>query len=212
MLPQLRTTLGAWRPVFCLIFLAIAAGGCTASVPPDIDDACAIFRENRDWYRAGQKVEKRWGTSIDVQLAIIHQESGFRPKARPPRKRFLWIFPGARPSNAYGYAQALDSTWNGYRKETGNRGADRDDFADAVDFVGWYTAKSRRVCGIRANDAYSLYLAYHEGNGGFRRGTYRRKAWLMDTARRVERRAARFRGQLRTCQKELSRRRFLGIF
>lgn len=212
MFGTMRACLNRFVVVAAMSIAATAMVGCTASVPRNIDNACEIFRENRDWYRAGSRARERWGTPIDIQLAIVHQESAFRPKAKPARRRFLWIFPGSRPSNAYGYAQALDSTWDGYRKATGHRGADRDDFADAVDFIGWYTAQSRKVCGIGSNDAFSLYLAYHEGNGGFRRGTYRGKSWLVDVARRVERRASRYRTQLAGCEKEFKRRRFLWIF
>jgi hypothetical protein len=210
-----RPTAACWgkaRRAFLVALLVFGGTACSARVPVDIGNACAIFGENRAWYRASRDVHERWGTPIEVQLAIIHQESGFRPKARPPRRRFLWIFPGPRPSNAFGYAQALESTWDAYRKATGNRGADRDDYEDAVDFIGWYTAESRRACGIRRDDVFSLYLAYHEGNGGFRRGTHRRKQWLLDTARRVERRAASYRTQLAGCEKKLARRRFLWIF
>jgi hypothetical protein len=109
---------------------------------------------------------------ISRKYVIIYHESGFDRKAQPPRKRFLWIFPGSRPSTAYGYSQALDTTWDFYRQDSGNHGADRDDFGDAIDFVGWYNYKSRKYCGIKPNDAYHLYLAYHEGHGGFNRRTF----------------------------------------
>ncbi len=122
----------------------------------------------------------------------------------------MWIFPGRRPSSAFGYAQALDTTWDEYRRDSGNSGADRDDFGDAVDFVAWYCARSSRLAGISKADAYSLYLAYHEGPGGFRRGTYRNKAWLVNTARKVARRAGRYRRQLAGCESSLARGGFLG--
>lgn len=204
-----------WTKGLLRVLLAVVAGlgsGCAAAVPADINDACAIFEENRDWYREARDARKRWGVPIDVQLAIIHQESAFRPKARPPRRRILWVIPGPRPSNAYGYAQALTSTWDEYRKSAGGRGADRDDFGDATDFVAWYTARSARECGIRKDDARSLYLAYHEGNGGYRRGTYRKKKWLLSVATKVGNRSQRYRSQLARCEKSLARRRFLWIF
>ncbi len=102
--------------------------------------------------------------------------------------------------------------WKQYRQSTRKRGADRDDFGDAVDFVGWYTARSSRSVGIRKNDAYRLYLAYHEGDGGYRRGTYARKSWLVATARKVERRAAVYGRQLAGCEKRFQRRRWFGLF
>ena len=44
-------------------------------------------------------------------------------------------------------------------------GADRDDFNDAIDFIGWYNDQSSRRSKISKSDAYNLYLAYHEGQG-----------------------------------------------
>jgi hypothetical protein len=181
---------------------------CAARPPRSIDDACAIFAERRRWYFAAKESYERWGVPIHVQLAIIHQESRFRADAKPPRRRILWILPGRRASDAAGYAQALEGTWEEYSRESGNGAADRDDFADAVDFVGWYAARSARELGIPKDDAFRLYLAYHEGNGGFRRGTYRRKPRLIGAARGVEYRADRYRRQLATCEDRFRRRRW----
>ena len=75
-------------------------------------------------------------------------------------------------SSAYGYAQALEGTWDDYRRSTGRRGADRDDFADSSDFIGWYMHGANRVNGVAMHDAYNQYLAYHEGKAGFARGSY----------------------------------------
>jgi hypothetical protein len=185
--------------------------GCSATKPPQqMDDACEIFREKKGWYRKASEARERWGTPISMQLAFMRHESAFDGKARPPRKRhFFGLFPGKRPSTARGYAQALDSTWEEYRRETGRR-ASRHDFGDAADFIGWYNARSARITGLSRQDTYRLYLAYHEGPYGYRRGTYRNKKWLLETAGRVERRAQRYREQLSRCEKDLAkRRRFL---
>lgn len=184
----------------------VAVSACTARPPRNIDDSCEIFGERRSWYRAAKTSQQRWGVPIHVQLAIVHQESRFRAHAKPPRKRILWIIPGPRPSDAAGYAQALKSTWKEYRRASGNGGADRDDFGDAVDFIGWYTARSARVNDIRTDDALHLYLAYHEGDGGFRKRTYLRKPWLLRVARGVAERAERYRRQLVTCEDRLKPR------
>lgn len=171
-----------------------------------------MLEDRRPWYRAAKKAEDRWGTPVSVQLAIIRQESSFVAKAKPPRRRFLWIFPGSRLSSAYGYPQALDGTWKDYKREVGGWGADRDDFADATDFVAWHAARSARRGGFHPSDAYRVYLAYHEGDGGYRRGSYRNKPGLLRTARRVETFAARYRQQLAECGPKLGRRRFLWLF
>jgi len=190
-----------------LSFLLLLSYGCATAPPPKhIDDVCDIFRENRKWYKSAGKSYEKWGTPIYIQMALLHQESKFQADARPPRTTCLWVFPGPRPSSAYGYAQAKDETWEEYRNSTGNRGADRDDFADAVDFVGWYCNLSHKRCGISKLDAYRLYLAYHEGHGGFNRKTYMKKAWLLGVARKVEARAHRYEKQLASCEGEFRRR------
>ncbi|MEO0423576.1 MAG: transglycosylase SLT domain-containing protein [Pseudomonadota bacterium] len=184
-----------------LVTLLAAAllAGCATSPPRDPDNICSIFAEKRSWRKAARKSEQRWGTPTHVQMAIIYQESAFEHDAKPARKKLLGLVPWKRPSDAYGYAQALDSTWQAYKNDTGRRFADRDKFADAIDFVGWYTHQSQRAVGISKWDPYNQYLAYHEGAGGWKRGTYRKKRWLMDTAKRVDQRAREWGAQLKRC-------------
>lgn len=178
--------------------------GCSATKPPaKIDDACAIFREKKGWYDEASDARDRWGISIPIQLAFIRQESSFDGEARPPRRKYLGFIPGPRPSNAHGYAQALESTWDEYRKAVGERGADRDEFGDSVHFIGWYNARTSKMCGIAKDDAFRLYLAYHEGPNGYRRGTHRGKRWLLGTAERVATRAAKYDQQLSRCEEQL---------
>lgn len=184
----------------CLLFLV----GCASSPPRNTSNVCSMFEERRSWYKAAEKTEKRWGVPVGVSMAIIMQESGFRARAKPPRGRFLWIFPGRRPSNAFGFAQALDSTWDEYQRETGNGWASRANFEDAMDFVGWYNANSYQRNNIARDDARSLYLAYHEGNTGFARGTYRDKQWLIDVADRVQRNSQSYAQQYAQCREDLS--------
>ncbi len=191
------------------IFLPLFLLARCATGPPSVeqvDDLCELYRGYPKWYRSARKSSQRWEVPIPVLMAIIHQESRFRAEARPPRKKFLWIFPGPRPSSAFGYAQAADVTWQEYQRSTGRGGAERDDFGDAVDFVGWYCHMSSTRCGIPKNDARDLYLAYHEGHGGFNRKTYRRKAWLRRVAFKVEQRAKTYDRQLTACEKEFQKR------
>ena len=178
---------------------------CASSPPNDIDNICSIFKEKGGWYENAQSSEKRWGTPIQVQMAIIRQESSFRDDAQPARRKLLGFVPWTRPSSAYGYPQAKDGTWDWYIKKSGNSGADRDDFADAVDFVGWYTDMSQRKLGISKWDAYNQYLAYHEGHGGYQRKTYQSKGWLKPVARKVDQQARRYSSQLKGCRKELEK-------
>ncbi|MGI9251872.1 MAG: transglycosylase SLT domain-containing protein [Pseudohongiellaceae bacterium] len=178
---------------------------CAASPPRDVTDLCQIFEDRRSWYKAAQKAERRWDIPMSVNMAVIYQESGFRARARPERKRILFFIPWSRPSSAYGYAQALDGTWDEYEANSGNSRASRSNFADAIDFVSWYNANSVRINGIRPNNARDLYLAYHEGNGGYQRGTWRDKQWLLDAAAKVQGNADRFATQINSCHRDLNR-------
>jgi hypothetical protein len=179
--------------------------GCAHAPPRDADNACSIFAEKRAWYRSARKSFDRWGVPPHVQLAIVKQESAFTYDARPPRTRLLFIIPWTRPSSAFGFAQVKDETWDWYREKSGNSWADRDEFGDAVDFIGWYGSVSYDKLKISKWDAYNQYLAYHEGHGGFARKTYEGKPWLMKVARKVEANAKRYRAQLGACKDDLDR-------
>ncbi|RMH60473.1 MAG: hypothetical protein D6678_05770 [Zetaproteobacteria bacterium] len=188
-----------------MISVALFAAGCASAPPRHIDNSCSIFEEKDDWYQYAWAAYKKWGVPVHVQLAIIWQESRFRADAKAPRDTLLGFIPWGRKSSAYGFAQVKDETWDWYVEKTGNWGADRDDFEDVVDFIGWYCDLSHRKLGISKWDAYHLYLAYHEGHGGYARKTYLRKKWLMRVARKVERRAARYAVQLKQCADKLDR-------
>jgi hypothetical protein len=190
--------------LFVALALLLLLGAC-ASTPSNTANVCSMFEERSSWFHAAQKAEERWAIPVPVSMAFINQESGFQARAKPARTRILWIIPWTRPSNAYGYAQALDSTWDEYKSTAGSWGASRSNFADAVDFVAWYNHNSVIANGIAPNDAYNLYLAYHEGNGGYRRRTYQNKGWLLDTARNVQNNANRYQTQLQGCEQKLGR-------
>lgn len=187
--------------LLCLSLLLLT--GCVTSPPKQVDNICKIFEEKDGWYDDAKDSEEKWGTSIPTMMAIMHQESRFRPKAKPPRTKILWVIPGPRASSAYGFPQAKDSTWDWYIDSSGNWGADRDDFADAIDFVGWYSSVSYKRSKIKRNDTYHLYLAYHEGHGGFNRRTFKRKKWLTGVAHKVSSRAKTYSRQLNGCRDRL---------
>jgi hypothetical protein len=188
-----------------LLLFGIVVISCSTAPPEDLGDSCSIFEEKGSWYSAARDSYKKWGVPIQVQLAIIYQESRFVHDAKPPRQKLLWVIPWTRPSSAYGYGQIKDSTWEWYLKSTGRRWADRDDFDDVADFIGWYGDMSHRKLGISKSDAYSQYLAYHEGHGGFKRKTYKNKKWLTRVASQVAARAQRYSAQLRKCEDSLDK-------
>lgn len=189
--------------VLCVLIASFFLGGCTSTPPKHLSNACSIFDEKDDWYKDAKKASKRWGIPIATNLAIMHQESKFVSKAKPPRTKFLWIFPGPRKSSAYGYSQAKDETWDWYKRESGHGGADRDDFDDAIDFIAWYNHITVKRNKVKPTDTYNLYLAYHEGHGGFSRGTYKKKAWLIGVAKKVDRLARSYSVQLNKCEDRL---------
>lgn len=184
------------------IVFTILVCGCAGlqPAPQDPNNICNIFLEKRKWYTNAYASYREWGTPIPVLMAIMYQESRFNAKAKPPRTTCLFIFPGPRPSSAFGYSQALDETWAKYKQHTGNSGADRDSFADSIDFIGWYCNLSYTRCGIAKNDANNLYLAYHEGQGGFLKKTYQKKTWLKQVALRVQKQAEMYSKQLASCE------------
>ncbi len=193
------------RKIILLLTFALLVSGCATGRPSNIDNICSIFEEKPDWYESAKESYGRWRVPIPIMMAIIYQESSFRADARPPRKWYLGFIPGPRPSTAYGYAQVLETTWEMYIKSTGRRGTDRDDFDDVIDFVGWYCDMSNQRCGISKRDAYDLYLAHHEGHGGYNDRTYRNKKWLLEAAAKVRDRAKAYSLQLSRCRKQLDR-------
>ncbi|MEX1197289.1 MAG: hypothetical protein WEB57_05455 [Pseudohongiellaceae bacterium] len=195
-----------------LALLLVVLGGCVATRPDNPRNVCSMFEERRSWFRAAEQAEEHWGVPVPVTMAFIYQESSFQARARPPRGRLLGFIPWLRPSSARGYAQALDITWNEYKEQTGNRLGMRSHFPDAVDFIGWYNRNSVQRNGIAAHDARNLYLAYHEGNGGYARGTWRDKPWLIETAGRVQANADRYAEQYSQCRGELARPWWQRIF
>ena len=183
-----------------LIFLMLASCGGPKGSPRNLDNACLLLKERRPYARAFKRVDRKWGVPTHVIMAMIHQESKFDGNARTPHRYALGIIPMGRQSSAYGYSQALDGTWDEYRRETGNFGARRNNINDATDFMGWYMTKTRDKLGIPLTDARNQYLAYHDGHTGYRRGTWKKKAWLVAVSSRVASRAETYRSQLRNCR------------
>jgi hypothetical protein len=186
-----------------IVFLGLLIlAGCATPPPQHPDNICEIFFENRNWYSASKNMKDTWGTPIHVPLAMMYQESSFKHNAAPPMQYF-WFIPIGRASDAYGYAQAKTMTWDDYQRETGNSWADRDDFSDAIDFMGWFTNKTHKINGISKWDAYGQYLNYHEGWGGYKKKSYNKKPWLIKVSRKVDARSKQYAAQLRGCQENL---------
>jgi hypothetical protein len=197
----LRLTAGVAGVALLALVAYIVFGG--EARPTRLDDLCVVFDERSDWYDASRSTFENWGVPEAVQLSIIHQESSFHADAVPERVRLLGFIPGPRRSSAYGFGQILDATWNDYKVAVQAPGARRDRFSDVSDFIGWYAELIGRETGIRPDDAGALYLAYHEGPSGYRRGDHQRKGWLLATAERVDTRARHYQAQYDACRAEL---------
>ena len=192
--------------MFKLIIISLIVStlaGCLSAPLKNTSNLCEIFTE-KGWYKDSRKASKRWNGDIAVMMAMIYQESSFKARARPPRKKILGIIPGPRPASAYGYAQAINATWDIYKKSTGNKGADRNKFKDAVDFVGWYNDQSRRKKSIKKMTRIT-FISPITRMADFRRGLFEIRKWLKDASRKVAKRSARYRSQLNGCESRLNR-------
>ncbi|NVJ59443.1 MAG: hypothetical protein HWE27_03585 [Gammaproteobacteria bacterium] len=190
-----------YNKLLSIIFLAFLTG-CSTYMPSNTENICDIFRGETDWYESAVDASDEFGTPIWVMMAIMHQESRFRHNVRAPRDYLLGFIPWGYKSSAYGFAQAKDEVWGEFQADF-DSGADRDEFYDAIHFIGWYTNNTQRRLGISKWDAYNQYLAYHEGQGGFSRGSYKSKAWLLRVASKVKNKSAMFNDQLKSCKEEL---------
>jgi hypothetical protein len=157
--------------------------------PKSTENICRIFESNPNWYWKAKKTENKWGVPVAVQMAIINQESSFNGEAKAH-------------SSAYGFSQALKGTWASYKKSTGAPGR-RNEFAAATDFIGWYVHMTKAHLGISPKNTYALYLAYHEGLGGYRSHSYRHKPMIMRVAKKVDKKADIYQSQLLACQRAI---------
>ncbi len=192
-----------WHTTILAFTLPLLLAACATPPPKNPDNICAIFKEHRDWYDAALDTKDKWGVPVHVPLAMMYQESSFKHDAAPPMEYFLGFIPIGRASDAYGYAQAKTMTWDDYIRETGNSWSSRSDFDDAMDFMGWFINKTYKINGVSKWDARAQYLNYHEGWGGYKRKTYRKKAWLMKVAKKVDARSKKFAQQYRGCKEDL---------
>jgi hypothetical protein len=200
---------GGWRsspweawlaPVLVAAGAALLALACANLPPRELDDLCAIFADKEEWQAAAFRAEERWGVGVPVLMAVLHQESRFRARARPDWRFGLGVIPLGPASSAYGYGQVKETTWDDYQRLARRPGARRDRFADVVDFVGWYGDVIERAAGVAKDDPYHLYLAYHEGPGGFQRRSFDAKPWLLGVARKVKDRADLYGRQVGQCR------------
>lgn len=213
---SLETTKTPRRTVFTLAITAIVCSlmlfGLVSSCmslrqPSNTANLCTIFAEKSYWYRHALNAERQWKIDKTLLMAVIKQESSFVRSARPPRSRILGIIPWKRPTTAYGYAQAIDQTWRDYKERNARPHANRTNFRDAIDFVGWYLDMAATNANVPRDDAKNLYLTYHEGITGYIEGTWKNKKNLLVAATKVSETTEVFESQLENCDRGPARRR-----
>ena len=183
-----------------ILVIACLLAACTSTPPKRQHDLCSVFEQNPDWYEYARQAQNTWGIPKHILMAFVRHESSYKENAKTPYEWFLFI-PLGRQSSAKGYAQAKDPVWKEYKKERGGFFKSRGDMEDALDFIGWYNSKTHKQLGISKWNARDLYLAYHEGQGGFMRGTHLKKPWLLAVADKVANRSSTYRRQLKSCGK-----------
>ena len=189
-----------------ILFIIFFLSACS-SIPKNASNSCSIFEEKYLWYKHAKKTEKKWGTPVYLQLAIIKMESSFDRFAKPPRQKLFKVVPYKRPSSSFGYSQAVKGTWKQYKKETGNKFATRSRFKDSVDFVGWYTNKTEKILKVSKKDAFKQYIAYHEGWGNYK--NYKSNKKVINLAKRVEKQSNIYKQQLSECKNSLSTSKYI---
>ena len=178
-----------------------------SSIPQNTSDGCSIFSERYFWYKYTKKTEKKWGTPINLQLAIIKMESDFDWLAKPQRQKIFKVIPYKRPSSSWGYSQAVKGTWKQYKKETNNKFARRTRFKDSVDFIGWYTSKTKKILKISMEDSFRQYIAYHEGWGNYK--NYKKNKKVILLAKKVEKQSKVYQKQLYSCRNKLNKKKYI---
>ena len=189
-----------------LIIVFLLLSSCS-SIPKSTSNSCEIFNEKYFWYKHAKKTEKKWGTPISLQLAIIKMESDFNWLAKPPRHRLFKVIPYKRLSSSLGYSQAVKGTWEQYKNETNKPLATRVRCRDSGDFIGWYTNKTEKILKISKKDSFRQYIAYHEGWGNYK--NYKKNAKVISLAKRVEQNTNKYKKQLTDCKKKLNKNRYI---
>ena len=191
--------------LFVILFFLTAC----SSVPKYTSNACKIFGEKYFWYKHAKKSSETYGAPVHIILAFVKKESGFNRWAKPKRTKLFKIVPYKRPSSSFGYSQAVNKTWELYKTETNNPLALRTRFKDSVMFIGWYINKTNKINKISFNDAYRQYLNYYLGWGNYSKEVYKTDKKAIIYAKKVEKQSNVYKSQLKECQKNLDRNKYI---
>jgi|AntRauTorckE5430_2_1112549.scaffolds.fasta_scaffold00318_18 hypothetical protein len=166
--------------------------------PVDYDRRiCHVIQSNWGWARALKRVSKDYDISPGLLLSVIYHESGFRPNVRPKPYMVFGVIPW-QVSSAYGYGQIKQETWDWYKSHNPGWFQSRTQFPDTLNFIGWYYSLFLKKTETKTVHR-DFYLAYHEGLGGYQRGTYHGNDWLIKKAESVALRAKLYDEKLNDC-------------
>ena len=192
--------------IYFIIFFAITS---CSSIPKYPSNACKIFSERYLWYKHTKKSSDKYGAPVHIILAFVNKESGFNRWAKPKRTKLFKVIPYKRLSSSLGYSQAVKKTWQLYKNETNSPLALRTRFKDSVMFIGWYINKTRTINKIPPNDSYRQYLNYYLGWGNYANKTYQSDKKAIILAKNVQQQSNIYRNQLKECQKNLDRKKYI---
>lgn len=155
--------------------------GCISSVirQPEVSDTiCDILEQNEDWLEPVQISKENYGTPIWLSLALLEPPlSDFDKKHIRPR----------------------ESDWQEYRVQNENWDASPDNIDDAVDFIGWFTARNIKLNQLNWENTYEHYLSLRLGQSQYRYIDTANYPNLIKQAKNIARRARRWQHELPAC-------------
>ena len=188
--------------IYFIVFLFLVS---CSSVPKYPQNACEIFGEKYFYLKYTRAASKKWGAPISSILAVINKESGFRRFAKPKRTKLFKIIPYRRPSSSLGFSQAVNKTWDLYKKENNKPIALRISFKNSSDFIGWYFWKTNKINKVSLRDTRNMYLNYYLGWAAYKNKAYQNNKKAIIFAKSVEKQAKIYKNQLRECKSILNK-------
>ena len=188
--------------IYFIVFIFLVS---CSSVPKYPQNACKIFGEKYFYLKYTRAASKKWNVPISSILAVINKESGFKRFAKPKRTKLFKIIPYRRPSSSLGFSQAVNKTWDLYKKENNKPAALRISFKNSSDFIGWYFWKTNKINKVSLNDTRNMYLNYYLGWAAYKNKAYEKDRKAILFAKNVEKQAKIYKNQLRECKSILNK-------
>ena len=188
--------------IYFFIFFVLVS---CSSVPKYPQNACKIFGEKYSYLKYTRAASKKWNVPISSILAVINKESGFKRFAKPKRTKLFKIIPYRRPSSSLGFSQAVNKTWDLYKKENNKPIALRISLKSSSDFIGWYFWKTNKINKVSLKDTRNMYLNYYLGWSAYKNKAYEKDRKAIIFAKSVEKQAKIYKSQLRGCKSILNK-------